>query len=89
VVVGRKKNTKKDKTGNNKMAGFMADKMADREEESLCRVLGLKPCRCKIISVISIICRTKEDAPISPLTGIEMVGLGLPKITSLCMYQLM
>ncbi len=51
VAVGRKKNTKKDKTGNNKMAGFMADKMAEKKEESLCNVLGLKPCRCKIISV--------------------------------------
>jgi hypothetical protein len=46
AVVVRKKNTKKDKAGKNKMAGYMADKMAEREEESLCRVLGLKPCRC-------------------------------------------
>jgi hypothetical protein len=89
TVVGRKKNTKKDKMGNNKMAGFMADKVAEREEESLCRVLGLKPCRCKIISVTSI-CRTKEDAPISPLTGIKnKEKVGLPKITPLCMYHLM
>ncbi len=90
VVVGRKKNAKKDKTGN-KMAGFMADKMAERGEESLCRVLGLKPCRCKIISVTSI-CRTKEDAPPSPppLTGPENKEMvGLLKITSLCMYHLM
>jgi hypothetical protein len=89
VVVSRKKNTKKDKTGNNKMAGFMADKMAERADESLCRVLGLKPCRYKINSVTSICC-TEEDAPPSPLTGTEnKEKVGLPKITPLCMYQLM
>jgi hypothetical protein len=70
VVVSRKKNTKKDKTGNNKMAGFMADKMAEREEESLCRVLGLKPCRCKSFQ-LHLSAVHQRGCSHLPLTGLE------------------
>jgi hypothetical protein len=63
AVVVRKKNTKM----RDKMAGFMADKMAEREEEeSLCRVLGLKPCRCKSISATSISCTKQGCSPLPP-----------------------
>ncbi len=85
VVVGRKKNTKKDKMGN-KMAGFMADKMAEREEESLCRVLGLKPCRYKKSFQLHLSAVPKRMLPSPPYRtrkqGECWSSLNNPKIVS-------